>query len=176
MIAVRSHRKDASRLAVLLSPLIAAITLCGCLATEKAAAQTAARNATSEVLVISLQGSCLTPSGVSVDLDRAMFLENRAIDVQEGNIRRRIRAVGRTFYAETLWDTTPTTYYTDVDTEVSEASPPDIELKLVYVEGTLALYWRETYQHRQYRQGLFHIEGEHIARWCEGIGGVTTDR
>lgn len=50
----------------------------------------------------------------------------------------------------------------------------DVELKLALVENQLALYWRETFQHRMYRQGLFRIVGDGLARWCDGEGGVSS--
>jgi hypothetical protein len=50
----------------------------------------------------------------------------------------------------------------------------DIQLKLVTFEGALALYWRETYLHRTYRQGLFEIQGMRASPLCEGAGGVTS--
>lgn len=135
-----------------------------------------ARAQESEVLVMSLHGSCRTDNGRYVDLDRAMFLENRTIDVGEGAQRRRIRVEAETFYIEDLWSRTPSTRYLEVEEEIGDGVLRDIELKLVSVEGELALYWRETYQHQQYRQGVMRIGAEGLIRWCNGFGGTTRDR
>jgi hypothetical protein len=128
-----------------------------------------------EPLVLALQGSCRTENGEFVDLGQAMFLENRAIDLEEDSERRRLRIEGYTFYVDFPWRESPVTYYHHIHYLIDPGAPPDIELKFVYVEGVLALYWRETYQHRQYRQGLFHIEGADLSPWCEGTGGMTQE-
>jgi hypothetical protein len=49
----------------------------------------------------------------------------------------------------------------------------DVELKLAYLDGRLVVFWKETYRHRIYRQGLFHIVGERVKALCTGRGGVT---
>ena len=123
-----------------------------------------------------MHGSCATANGGGVDLDRAMFLENRTIDIGNGAQRRRLRVDAETFYIEDLWTRTPSTQYIDVEEEIGDGVPRDIELKFVNIGGELALYWRETYQHQQYHQGVFRIGADSLAPWCRGIGGFTTDR
>jgi hypothetical protein len=34
------------------------------------------------------------------------------------------------------------------------------------------LYWRETFQHRIYGQGLFRVVGQSLEPFCEGRAGV----
>jgi len=48
---------------------------------------------------------------------------------------------------------------------------PDVELRWARYEGSTFLYWRETYQHRAYRQGLLKITDRNIEPLCEGRGG-----
>lgn len=48
---------------------------------------------------------------------------------------------------------------------------PDIFIKHATLQGRPVLYWRETYLHRQYRQGILKYVGPAIFELCEGIGG-----
>ncbi len=52
-----------------------------------------------------------------------------------------------------------------------EGASADVELKLGLYEQQIVLYWRETYRHRIYRQGLFRFEGQALVPMCEGEGG-----
>lgn len=58
----------------------------------------------------------------------------------------------------------------------------DIFLKFGSLDSRPVLYWRETYQHRIFRQGLFAIDASSAnGNWnhvltplCEGKGGIET--
>jgi hypothetical protein len=101
-----------------------------------------------------------------------MFLQNAAIDRQFGSHRRRLEISGQTLYIDAAWDDPPSRRWIEIYSEVQWSdTPPDIELTFVYVEDELALHWRETYRHRQYRQGLMHIDVDGVRKWCDGIGG-----
>lgn len=130
----------------------------------------------SEQLTSSAYGSCETATGEYVDLGRAMFLENRSLEVRDGALTRVLRLDGETFSIATLQAGTSSSRLHDIDEEIGDGSRRDMDLKFVYLDGSLALYWRETYQHQQYQQGLFRIQGDSILFWCIGIGGITTER
>lgn len=128
--------------------------------------------ATGQALRLSPMNSCVSAGG-PVDMSRLWFLENRSVDV----LNRRIRLGRQSLGIELLDATPPRTHVYDIPWMVSEggeAGDPDIELKLVLLDGQLAVYWRETYQHRQYRQGLFRVEDSRLVPWCEGMGGIYT--
>jgi hypothetical protein len=117
-------------------------------------------------------GYCTAADG-PVDLSRLWYLENRSVEAANHRVGLGPQSVGIT-----VLDATPVrTHHHDIPWMVSErgsAGDPDVELKLVVLEGQLAVYWRETYQHRMYRQGLFRVEGSRLVRWCEGMGGTYT--
>jgi hypothetical protein len=130
----------------------------------------------SEILTLSTRGSCATSTGQDVDLQRVMFLENRSLDIRTGSTLRRVSVDRETLYIETVSSTPPVTRYHEIDTQISESAPPDIELTLVVLGETIGVFWRETYQHQQYHQGIFQIEQDRISQLCSGIGGQTTER
>lgn len=117
-------------------------------------------------------GSCTSADG-PVDLSRLWYLENRSVEVANHRVGLGPQSVGIT-----ILDATPVrTHHYDIPRMVSEGGPagdPDVELKLVVLDGQLAVYWRETYRHRMYRQGLFRVNGARLVRWCEGMGGIYT--
>jgi hypothetical protein len=122
-----------------------------------------------EELVMTDIGFCRTGQGEFLDLNRVLFLENRSVTPSHGEARR-IRVDGEVLSIERL-SSSPRTYTYSIDDEINETAPPDVDLKLVIVDGELAVYWRETFRHTQYRQGIFRIVGERISPWCEGLGG-----
>lgn len=52
----------------------------------------------------------------------------------------------------------------------------DVQGQFVIIDGAPGLFWRETFQHRMYRQGLFLIQDEMLSSYCVGLGGVGTTR
>ena len=58
-----------------------------------------------------------------------------------------------------------------VDHFLSPDADIDILLKPALYRGDLFIYWRETYQHRRYRQGLVRVSRSGLTRICEGEGG-----
>ncbi|HKE94961.1 MAG TPA: hypothetical protein VKB34_11685 [Povalibacter sp.] len=49
---------------------------------------------------------------------------------------------------------------------------PDIDLTLGLLDRAVVVYWRETYKHRTYKQGLFKVVDGELTLPCEGFGGV----
>lgn len=112
--------------------------------------------------------------GNSVDLRRMIVHENRWLDAIGEHGRIRVRISGESVAFERLEGDRSITSF-NVGAILSDESDIDVELRLALVENQLSVYWRETFQNRIYRQGLFRIVGEELQRWCEGRGGVQSD-
>lgn len=130
-------------------------------------------------LRLEVTGSC-EGGGGSVDMRRVMFLENRTLVIDGATGPLQIEVDGEDFAIEEIGEGSGRrTYAERVDAMVEPDEDLDIELKLALVDGRLALYWRETYQNRFYRQGLLAIEGRAffnpedrgLRPQCEGRGG-----
>ena len=116
-------------------------------------------------------GSC-EGGGRAIDLRKVLFLENRSVDTDwpEGTLR--LSLSGDYFYAdEVINRQVSRQHYQLVLDSIQDGSDLDIELKFAYFEGELLLYWKETFQNRLYRQGLFKISGPNLTFLCEGRGG-----
>ena len=117
-------------------------------------------------------GSCLGPNGV-VDLRRVMFLENQSLDLDSAEGRMRVELVRQSVRVRMLDDPLDTRYLRHIASAVAQGEDDaDVDLKLALFDGQPLVYWRETYQHRVYRQGLFRIVGHELEPLCEGHGGI----
>ncbi|HVQ08927.1 MAG TPA: hypothetical protein VMS43_10895 [Allosphingosinicella sp.] len=124
-------------------------------------------------------GSCEGQRG-SVDMRRVMFLENQMLVIDGATGPLQIEVEGENFSVEEIGEGSGhRTYAEPMDGVIEPDEDLDIELKLALVDGRLALYWRETYRNRFYRQGLLTIEGRAffnaedrgLRPLCEGRGG-----
>jgi hypothetical protein len=125
-------------------------------------------------IVISEIGSCLR-RGQPIDLRRLSLLESREVTVdspagplwvtvQGDKLRIAEPAVGGSRRVR-VWEIG--SLFED------ERGRLDVRLSLGVLDRDLVLYWRETYQNRIYRQGLFRILDGELVPLCEGRGGVT---
>lgn len=130
-------------------------------------------------LRLDTSGSC-EGDGISIDMRRVMFLENRTLVIDGATGPLQLRVEGEDFAAEEIGEHSQhRTYAEPIDAMTEPDEDLDIELKLALVNNQLALYWRETYQNRFYRQGLLAIEGRRffnseaggLRPLCEGRGG-----
>lgn len=118
-------------------------------------------------------GDCSVTAGERVDLRRLWILKDDAIELREGSRFWRIRVNWESVTVETLTGgATGEVEMRDIGLDLDEQRDIDIEVRLAVLEGTLVAYWRETYQHRRYRQGLYRFEGGKFEPWCEGVGGI----
>lgn len=118
-------------------------------------------------------GSCLDQDRRPVDLRRVMFLENRELerDTPYGSIRIilsrqtiTIRTIRR--HGEETWRPI------DVGVLVGrDGATADVEVRLGLHEDQIVAYWRETFRHRMYRQGLFRFQDQELVPVCNGNGG-----
>jgi hypothetical protein len=129
-------------------------------------------------------GSCVGACG-RVDLDRVMFLANKAILIDGPTGPLRVSLEREDLLIKELGGSSPQReYFNNVGYQVDQDDDLDVELKLARVDGKLAVYWRETYKNRIYRQGLFAIDLEQLFRAtdkvltpiCHGRGGSHSEQ
>lgn len=116
-------------------------------------------------------GSCLA-NGSPIDLRRVLFAENRSLDINDRNGVIRLRLDRELLKIERPEDPGRGTLTIPIAYEIDRGSDLDIRIQFAILDGKLMLYWRETFLHQTYRQGLFEISGENIIRFCEGRGGI----
>jgi hypothetical protein len=106
-----------------------------------------------------------------VYLSKVLFLGNQSIETADG---KRWEIDGEHVSVQT-----PDPEHDRRTRDVGDIAVPgeylDVDLKFALVEGKFAVYWRETYQHRMYRQGLLKIDGEDLVKLCEGEGGISSE-
>lgn len=129
-------------------------------------------------------GNCLGPSG-AIDLSRVMFLENKSIVIDGPNGPLRASIDGEDLLiTELAGSLRKREYFNNIGYQVDQNDDLDVELRLASVKGGLAVYWRETYRNRIYRQGLFAIDvdqlfkagGRELVPLCSGKGGSHSER
>ena len=123
-------------------------------------------------LEITRVGSCLGDR--EVDLRRVMFLQNSSIDTDGPTGPFRVSLHGETIHIQPLPSGSERgTYVNNVGYAVDPRADIDLNLKLALVDGKLVLYWKETFQYRAYRQGIFEITRQGITEVCQGHGGMS---
>lgn len=121
-------------------------------------------------------GSC-DGNGRSIDLHRVMFLENRTLDIDWVGGTLRLSVDGDNFYADEMAEgRIVRRHYRSIRGDIENGDGLDIQLKFGYFENVLVLYWRETFQNRIYRQGLFRVVGPAVTFLCAGEGGTLAVR
>lgn len=50
----------------------------------------------------------------------------------------------------------------------------DVNLTLILLNGEYGIYWRETFQHKKYRQGIYKYEGARLVSVCVGEAGINS--
>lgn len=118
-------------------------------------------------------GTCIA-DGRAYDLHRLMRLENQAVETDGPRGPLRVSIAEEYVQIHTAGPGPARAVYA---TNIGDAADPDadldVELKLGYFDGMLVVFWKETFRHRIYRQGLFRIAGESVTPLCAGRGGVT---
>ena len=126
-------------------------------------------------------GSCGTPGGQAVDIRRVMLLPDRAMAFDSSVGRVRISLDGQRFALHLLDAPEGDHFVGDVGDLISDGEErADVFVMIGSINARSVLYWRETYQHRSFRQGVLTVDPEAVkADWnsiltpfCEGTGGV----
>lgn len=118
-------------------------------------------------------GSCVGEAG-PLDLRRVMLLQNRILDLGAAGSATRVTLEGQIVRIRAL---DPGSGEGESVGNVGNMigrgdEDADVELTLGMFEGRPVIYWRETFQHHIYRQGLLRINGFALERVCEGAAGV----
>jgi hypothetical protein len=117
-------------------------------------------------------GTCTRQGGQTIDLKHMLTMTNRSVDVRENGVTRRVRLGLQSVAIESNRGTPNAVIQVDnIGYDLNPKGGIDIVLNFAMVDGVLGVYWRETYQHREYRQGLYRLDHDRIVPWCEGIGG-----
>lgn len=128
---------------------------------------------TRHVQLIGPIGTCAA-GGRVYNLHRLMILENHSVEVDGPHGPLRVNIAGQHVQIRKVDSKTNSIVYSE---NIADAADPkgdyDVELKLGYFDGMLVVYWKETYRHRIYHQGLFRLTGESFSQLCAGRGGVT---
>ena len=107
-----------------------------------------------------------------------MFLDDRPVvfDALGGPFRARVEE--QTLLVEALGENSDRgTYLNRIDYQVGEdgGGNLDLQTQLAFVEGRLAVFWRETYRNRIYDQGFYGITGQGVEFICKGRGGIRVE-
>jgi hypothetical protein len=119
-------------------------------------------------------GDCRTPQGASLDLGKVLFLETKSVIIEGVSETYRVVIEGERVKIYDLKPKREGFYVTNIAYEVAPREDLDIKIKLAYISGELVLYWKETFEHQIYRQGLFHFVNARPVALCEGRGGSTS--
>ena len=130
-----------------------------------------------EAPTLSTAGRCETAGHSFVDMEALVRLPDTEISVADPNksVSMRIEGEGVLIEWQSRDDGSFERIRIDRLVAADENDDPDLQLSFAQTTGGVALYWRETYQHRIYRQGLFRIVGARLEQWCQGRGGVYID-
>jgi len=119
-------------------------------------------------------GSCVG-NGRPYNLRRLMPLVDRDIEIDSRHGPLRVTLQGERLIIYSVGEEPGrAVFWSNIGNQVAPRDDLDVELKLAYFEGMLVLYWKETFQHRLYRQGMFRIEGGEVTFLCGGRGGIRT--
>jgi hypothetical protein len=147
-----------------------------CEATAQTRDELLARQLSNEDFDLQQRGTCTSDAGQTIDLATMMILEDTWLDVEDGASRKRLRVRGQRFSIEDLTgrsaDGRLPVRSIFVPLVLRNAEDVDVEVRLAFVDDQLAVFWRETFQHRRYRQGLLRVVDDGLQHWCEGVGGL----
>lgn len=119
-------------------------------------------------------GDCLSSAGISFDLEKLLFIETESVIVQGPVETFRITIEGEHVRIADLKPKRDGIYITNIAYEVAPRDDLDVKLKLAFISGDFVLYWKETFEHQIYRQGLFRFVKARPFALCEGKGGSTS--
>lgn len=106
------------------------------------------------------------------DLKRLFILQSRTVYWLEGG-RTRAAELNREhlFFEYTHDGIVDRDSWIDIAEAVEPERDIDIQTVFGFFDNELVVYWRETYQNRRYRQGLFKLQEGALPELCEGTGG-----
>ena len=127
--------------------------------------------------IMAKKGSCLSEHE-KIDLNEIYFLSDTKLVKKNTNGYELWEVDGEKFYLGqySSGGEFVSKYFTNVSMEIVEkvknSKDMDVQLSFVLVDGAVALYWKETFIHRVYNQGIFKINGNNLVYLCSGKGGI----
>lgn len=112
-------------------------------------------------------GTCVGDAG-RVDLSNLTLLSGREVTIS-GEVRSRL--LRQSVLIDVNDDDGPRTVVHNVGAMIDPAGGIDIQLSFARINDELAIFWRETFQNRSYRQGIM-TSGDALVSLCEGRGGM----
>lgn len=125
-------------------------------------------------------GTCES-EGQKIDLLNVYFLKNTFIKAEKNEGYDIYEISGDTFYIKhfgtdnKLIFTLPFYMTLELNSLIKSLGDVDVILEFVLVKGQPALYWKESFLHKPYRQGILKIENNSLAVLCIGKAGTRTD-
>jgi hypothetical protein len=120
-------------------------------------------------------GDCIEPSGKADELRGLRFLKSHSANTETAAGKLRITLQGEHVRIDNLrYGRAHGFYYSNLGDQVEPNDDLDIELRLARQKGRLVIYWKETYRHKIYRQGLFRVVDERVELICQGRGGLNS--
>lgn len=121
------------------------------------------------------KGLCTSPKR-SIDLDEVFFLQNTTVHLpQEKNATRaeiQGESVRLTRNSENGFETEKIDLELEIGRRYGISDSLDINPTFIFLDGEIALHWRETFQHQRYKQGIFKLKGGDLVWLCDGVSGV----
>lgn len=113
----------------------------------------------------------------AVDFGTLLHLSNKSVITIAGKQRWRITLDGSNSVlveAIGLNSESGPIHVFEIRRMLNRENPPDIDLSFALVEGSLFIYWRETFKHRSFDRGLFKFDAGVFSSYCMGTGGVNS--
>jgi hypothetical protein len=118
-------------------------------------------------------GSCVGADG-AVNISMVLFIENNSLEWNHSSEPVRVTIRRQSIDIKSLRLSDGITYPYNISRMVSlDGNYADIILKLGLLNSSPVVYWRETFQHRMYRQGILSVVGHRLTPLCNGLGGET---
>lgn len=121
-------------------------------------------------------GTCIE-NKQTVYLNEAFFIKNKVIKIRSENGYSIIKIV-RDLLDVKKFDKNGSlieSYILDVKGNVLKRNDKvkdiDIKISFVWVDNELGVYWKESFLHKQYMQGVYMIKNNQLNFYCQGSGG-----
>jgi hypothetical protein len=117
-----------------------------------------------------------------IDIKNLMFLKNTEIRLSLNPGYALIGIEGESLRIEkhnnsgSLVDTKIIDVDKSVLAHAKQTGDIDIEMSFVLLDGSIAVFWKETFMHQSYRQGIFKLENDNLQWVCEGTAGKVSLR
>lgn len=123
----------------------------------------------------SVDGYCKTNGGKSYEMELVRHINNESIQTRVGSAEFILSLELDNLKAVELGNPDEE-WIANIADFLHTDYRPDVVISFAELDHEDFVYWRESYVHRTYRQGLFKFNGKTIVPVCTGVGGVTYRR